>query len=582
MAAQHPLRRRSSRLRRSALDSLQHIARMTRRFGLAFARAQVVHGPGVEGRNRRRRPQALGENRTGGLEQRPRKTDPQMLELVGRSAVLGDMLHETCELAHHRDLFRSRAPRRIPRRQRRQLHVQLDHVLDGHGVRLAHARALVQCDLGQTLRLEPLQCSPHDRAADIMGVGDFNLAQRLTWRHAAQVDRQGQLVRESRCRRPVSDLRKRDQMGFTAAHGTPVRYWRGTYGVRSMPSIVATRRAPFCPYRGRDDPAKARLMPMPDSTRYARDAAETIGARFEDLDAGDGYLFRISRGERFVLGGGGNVCTYPVNNASSYTISRDKAHTKAVLTDAGLDVIPGGLFFAHARRAALRSPGRELEDAHRFAANMGYPVFIKPNHGSRGTFAEIITSPEALDDYASRIASEFESFLMEPVLDGDEHRVFVQDGKAIFHSAKASPSLVGDGRSTLAELLAALNAAVSREGVSALPVSVLAGRAPGEILAVGERLALPGRRNLSAAGGIESVSEDCPPELARPAIAAVQALGLRIGAVDMFDLSRSRDFSDPVIIEVNGNPGLKTLELAGRMDLIRTIWVSMLNACLDS
>ena len=32
-------------------------------------------------------------------------------------------------------------------------------------------------------------------------------------------------------------------------------------------------------------------MPVPDSARYAKDAAEAIGARFEDLDDGDGYLF---------------------------------------------------------------------------------------------------------------------------------------------------------------------------------------------------------------------------------------------------------------------------------------------------
>ena len=87
-------------------------------------------------------------------------------------------------------------------------------------------------------------------------------------------------------------------------------------------------------------------MPLPDSTRYAKDAAEAIGAAFEDLDAGAGYLFRISKNGRFVLGGGGNVCTYPVNSAGAYTISRDKAHTKTVLASRGVPVIPGGLFFA--------------------------------------------------------------------------------------------------------------------------------------------------------------------------------------------------------------------------------------------
>jgi D-alanine-D-alanine ligase-like ATP-grasp enzyme len=323
-------------------------------------------------------------------------------------------------------------------------------------------------------------------------------------------------------------------------------------------------------------------MPVPDAARHARDAAEAIGARFEDLDQGSGYLFRVSRGGKSVLGGGGNICAYPLNNATAYTVSRDKAHTKAVLAAAGLPVIPGGLFFAHSRRAALRPTGHEIQDAHRFAANMGYPIFTKPNHGSRGTFAEMVHDPAGLDDYVGRVAVEFESFLIEPVLDGQEHRVFVQDGRAVFHATKASPALLGDGRSTLAQLLAALNASVVRAGVSALPPSVLTGRNPGEILPAGARLALPGRRNLTAAGGIEQVSDQPPAALARLAIDAVAALGLRIGAVDMFDLSTDRDFSDPVVIEINGNPGLRTLELAGRSDLIRSIWMSMFNACFES
>lgn len=323
-------------------------------------------------------------------------------------------------------------------------------------------------------------------------------------------------------------------------------------------------------------------MPTPDSARYARDAAEAIGARFEDLDRGEGYLYRVSRGDSFVLGGGGNVCAYPLNSATAYTISRDKAHTKAVLAGIGIPVIPGDVFFAHTRRIALRSPGRELADAHRFAAKLGYPVFCKPNHGSRGTFAEIVSSPTALDDYGRRVAFDFESFLVEPVLKGDEHRIFVQDGRAIFHSTKANPSLVGDGRSSLAALLATLNATVVQDGVSAYPPSVLFDHDPADILPAGARLPLPGRRNLSAAGAIDQISDQPPPALARLAVAAVAALGLRIGAVDLFDLSTARDLSDPVVIEVNGNPGLRTLELAGRSDLIRAIWISMLNACLGS
>lgn len=322
-------------------------------------------------------------------------------------------------------------------------------------------------------------------------------------------------------------------------------------------------------------------MPLPDLTRYARDAAKAIGARFEDLDEGGGYLFRISRGDRFVLGGGGNVCAYPVNSAVAFTISRDKAHTKSVLTAAGVKVIAGGLFFAHQRRVALRGPGREAEDAKAFAARVGYPVFCKPNAGSRGAFAEIVRGAEAFEDYIRRVAVEFESFLVEPVCQGDEHRVFVLDRRPVFHATKTAPALVGDGRSNLGALLDTLNAALRQEGVSELPVAALAGRDQEYIPVAGERVPLPGRRNLSAQGGVETVSEAVPRPLASVAVKAVEALGLRAGAVDLFDLSAARDLSDIVVIEVNGNPGLKTLELAGRSDMIRGIWTYMLNACLD-
>ena len=144
--------------------------------------------------------------------------------------------------------------------------------------------------------------------------------------------------------------------------------------------------------------------------------------------------------------------------------------------------------------------------------------------------------------------------------------------------AGCPPEITGDGRSTIAQLAAALDRSLP-PGVSA---STLAGLSPDVIPTKGERIALPGRRNLSAGGGIERVSDHAPAPLAALAVAATHALGLRIGAVDLFDLSSAGDFTDPVIIEMNGNPGLRTLELAGREDLIRKIWMSMFEECLGS
>ncbi|MEZ5938990.1 MAG: hypothetical protein R3C52_12370 [Hyphomonadaceae bacterium] len=325
-------------------------------------------------------------------------------------------------------------------------------------------------------------------------------------------------------------------------------------------------------------------MSLPDAARYAMDAAHAIGAAFEDLDNGGGYLFRIARGERSVLSGAYGVCTYPVNGATPYTIARDKSHAKSVLRAAGLPVIHGGLFFAHKRRVQMRGPGREVEDAAAFAAQLGYPVFCKPNAGGRGNLAELVPDEAALFDYAERAARDFESFLVEEVVTGDEHRVVVQDGEGVFWSAKLPAILEGDGASTLEQLLGRHNAALDGSGVSPVALNVLdaAGLDRGATPARGERIALPGRRNLSAAGGVETISETVPPPLLALARAATQAIGLRVSAVDIFDRSPERDLSDLVIIEVNGNPGLRTLETAGRMDIIRALWTRMLTELLEA
>src|SRR5262249_29717029 len=143
----------------------------------------------------------------------------------------------------------------------------------------------------------------------------------------------------------------------------------------------------------------------------------------------------------------------------------------------------------HQRRVKLRGPGREVSDATAFARRLGFPVFCKPNIGARGNFAEIVRDEAGLVDYAQRVAVEFESFLIEPLIEGAEHRVLVHDGRAVFQSTKQAPVLIGDGTSTLGELLAASNAALAGQGVSETPQSAIAtaGRAMHDIPKAGAR-----------------------------------------------------------------------------------------------
>jgi glutathione synthase/RimK-type ligase-like ATP-grasp enzyme len=312
------------------------------------------------------------------------------------------------------------------------------------------------------------------------------------------------------------------------------------------------------------------ISAYPPQTRLVEQAATELGLAFEDLDGGGGYLFAVSDGARRYVGGGGAVTPYPLNGAAAVQVARDKAHAAAVLANAGLPVIEGRLFFTTDRRIRLRAPGREVADALGWIETANGPVFCKPNTGSGGDFAEIVEGPAAFRDYVERVAPHHEAVLMQPVIAGDEYRVFVLDGEAVFATAKAELTLTGDGVAPLSALLERHNTALAGTGVSATPAGVLIN--PAAVPAPGERVIVGGRRNLAAGGGAQ-ILEPVPATLADLSIQACAQIGLRIGGVDLFDTPAGL-----LIIEVNGNPALTSLAEAGREDLALSIWRRVLSA----
>jgi len=338
----------------------------------------------------------------------------------------------------------------------------------------------------------------------------------------------------------------------------------------------------------RDLATIASMTAYPAQTRYVARACQILGLLFRDLDQGGGYLFSVSNGRDEFVSGSGAICTWPLNSAPAFGISRDKHHTNAVLAQAELPIIPGQLFFLHPHMAKLRAPGRERSDALAAFAGMPHPVFCKPNQGSRGDFAEIVADLPAFGDYIERVAARYDAILLQPVLHGDEYRVFCLDGDAVFATRKADFAVTGDGARSIERLLRAHNERVTGTGVSPPDMgNILAtiqlrhGLRGDHVLAKGEEIVLPGRRNLSAGGDVADFMTEIPTSLAALTLDAAKAIGLRVAGIDIFDISPGRNLSELVIIEVNGNPGIQSLETIGRDDLIDRIWQTVLTRYFD-
>jgi glutathione synthase/RimK-type ligase-like ATP-grasp enzyme len=305
--------------------------------------------------------------------------------------------------------------------------------------------------------------------------------------------------------------------------------------------------------------------------RYAEAAARACGFVFRSLDGEDGYLFEVCDGRRCATFAAGAGSPYAMNDTRAASIARDKAFCAIVLREAGVAVVPGAMFFATKRWADMRLPGREPEDALVFARAAAYPLFCKPIAASNGLHAEIVENSEGFAEYLSRVGREHFAILAQPYIRAPEHRVFVLNGQVLAAYRKSLPAVVGDGISTLA----ALSAPLGREhGVRARDA---AGRvfAAGDVAPNGARLTLEGPANRAAGGGGEALSDAAPQALGALALSAASALGLGFAAVDMFDAEPG-----PMVIEVNSNPMIATLEEHGRWDLIHAIWRANFNVAL--
>ncbi|MDE2332036.1 MAG: hypothetical protein KGK16_14810 [Bradyrhizobium sp.] len=307
----------------------------------------------------------------------------------------------------------------------------------------------------------------------------------------------------------------------------------------------------------------------PDQTVYAEYACREFDLAFEDIDGGTGLVFSVASKARRVHFGAGRCSWYPQNNATATTLASDKYFTNLILERAGVATLGGDYFFLHDRHRARRAEGHEIEDALKYFAKLGATAFVKPLLGSRGDFAQAVYDEATLKNYFLSVSRYYDSILMQPLVSGDEYRLFLLDGEVLYAARKYPPVVLGDGMRSIRDLVSEHNAVLQARGLS--PAAEAADeQVLGRVLSKGERWELPGRMNLSAGG---TMALEASPSTAATAAArnAARALGLRVAAMDLFTNIKGRAEATAVI-EVNSNPSIRLLEDCARADLILKIW----------
>ena len=264
----------------------------------------------------------------------------------------------------------------------------------------------------------------------------------------------------------------------------------------------------------------------------------------------------------------------------------DKEGTKNILSQAGIPV-PQGTVIQY-----LDDLENAIEDVG------GYPIVIKPldgNHG-RGITININSWEEAEVAYdLAQAASKTHSVIVERFYRGSDHRVLVINGKLVAVAERIPAHVIGDGRSTISQLIEMVNKDPNRgEGhdrvltkikIDPTSTAVLKkqGYAMDTVLPEDKIAFLRATANLSTGGIAIDRTDEIHPENVWIAERVAKIIGLDIAGIDVVtqDISKPLREVEGVIVEVNAAPGFR-MHVAPSRGLPRNVAAPVLDMLFPS
>ena len=246
-------------------------------------------------------------------------------------------------------------------------------------------------------------------------------------------------------------------------------------------------------------------------------------------------------------------------SALGVELADEKFRTKALLAQAGIPTPAGSIVDS-------------LTEAGDAAADIGYPVAVKPavgNHG-RGITAHVLD--------ASCLAAAFVSaqticdlVIVEKTLVGFDFRVLVIAGKLVAAALREPAHVVGDGTSTLRQLIDTVNSD-PRRGVGhermLTSISVdhmterllaLSGKTLDDVLPAAEKQYLKSTANLSTGGTACDVTDDVHQDVRLMCERIARLVGMDCIGIDIVAprLDQPLDPGSSGVVEVNAAPGFR-------------------------
>lgn len=221
------------------------------------------------------------------------------------------------------------------------------------------------------------------------------------------------------------------------------------------------------------------------------------------------------------------------------------------------------------RKAYLPVPKQQFcqstEDALATSRKIGFPLVVKPIKGLGGKFITTnVRSPKQLTAACKQLLTLYGCFVVERYHFGQDYRFLVLNDKVLGVVKRIPPTITGDGRRTVLELLKEQpKVPIDAELRQTLKNQDLTLRS---ILKKGRKIAVRQNSNVTTGGkAIAIENSSLHPQLLDLAVVAARTMEMSLVGVDMLIQNpRKPAKNNAVILELNSQPGIDIHERPDR------------------
>lgn len=201
-----------------------------------------------------------------------------------------------------------------------------------------------------------------------------------------------------------------------------------------------------------------------------------------------------------------------------------------------------------------------------------FPLVAKPIDQSHGN--GVMMNITSFSDLYSKLAVAIEKYpvlTIQEQITGNEFRIIVVKDEVIFAVNRIPPFVIGDGKSTLIELVEAENSGNPLRGSDyEKPLSYIRidseldhcikqyGHSRESVLGKGQKVVLRSNSNIGTGATLADVTDILHPEIRKTCVRACETFGLEIAGLDVItnDITKPLDETGGIILEINCTPGI--------------------------